>query len=352
MAEQTGFSRVSRGLIVAGAFVVVVAGMKAASSIIVPFLLAAFIASICAPGLFWLHKKGVPKALAVGVIILLTIGVGVSLMAVVVPAVAGFVKAAPDYQAKLAAKMADVYTWMGARGIELPEQTLGQHVDPGMIVKLTSRTLTGLTSTLTNVFMILLTVVFILLEASEFPDKFRRMRGNSKDNTDYTAAVSDSISQYLAVKTGTSALTGVIAFVFLLILGVEYAVIWGLLAFLLNYVPNIGSILAAIPPVVMAMVQFGAGKALVVAIGYLAINTTIGNLLEPRLMGQRLGMSTLVVFLSLIFWGWVLGPVGMLLSVPLTMIIKIGLQNREDTRWVGILLSARAPGKGHAKPGD
>ena len=107
---------------------------------------------------------------------------------------------------------------------------------------------------------------------------------------------------------------------------------------MLNFVPNIGSIIAAVPPVFLAIVQFGFAKAGVVAAGYLCINVLIGNLIEPRLMGRGLGLSTLVVFLSLIFWGWVLGPVGMLLSVPLTVTVKIALDSREDTKWISILL--------------
>jgi predicted PurR-regulated permease PerM len=112
---------------------------------------------------------------------------------------------------------------------------------------------------------------------------------------------------------------------------------------LLNYVPSIGSILAAIPPVLLASIQFGFGSALLVVLGYLVVNVSIGNLIEPRVMGRGLGLSTLIVFLSLVFWGWVLGPVGMLLSVPLTMVIKIVMGGQDDTRWLAIMLGPRPP---------
>ena len=107
---------------------------------------------------------------------------------------------------------------------------------------------------------------------------------------------------------------------------------------MLNYVPNIGSIFAAIPGVLTALVQFSALKAGYAAAGYIGINLLVGSVIEPRFMGRGLGMSTLVVFLSLVFWGWVLGPVGMLLSVPLTMILRIALEGNEDTRWIAVLL--------------
>jgi len=127
----------------------------------------------------------------------------------------------------------------------------------------------------------------------------------------------------------------------MLFVGVDYPLLWGLLAFLLNFVPNIGSIIAAIPAVIQVLVQLGFSAALVVAGGYLVINILIGTFIEPRYMGRGLGLSTLVVFLSLVFWGWVLGPVGMLLSVPLTITAKIALESHDGTRWVAIMLGPK-----------
>jgi predicted PurR-regulated permease PerM len=144
----------------------------------------------------------------------------------------------------------------------------------------------------------------------------------------------------MAIQTVISLATGACVAIFLTIMGVDYPLLWGVLAFLLNYIPNIGSIMAALPPVLLTIIQFGLGRAVGVAIGYLVINMTIGNVISPHLMGRGLGLSTLVVFLSLIFWGWILGPVGMLLSVPLTMTVKIALESSEDTRWIAILLGS------------
>ena len=137
-----------------------------------------------------------------------------------------------------------------------------------------------------------------------------------------------------------SLVTGLLAGTWLYILGVDHFLLWGVLAFLFNYIPNIGSIIAAVPAVLMALVQYGGGEAGLVALGFVVINTVMGNVVEPRFMGRGLGLSTLVVFLSLIFWGWLLGSVGMLLSVPLTMIVKIALESREESRWLAILLSS------------
>ena len=120
----------------------------------------------------------------------------------------------------------------------------------------------------------------------------------------------------------------------------DFPLLWGLLAFLLNYIPSIGSVISALPAVLLAVIQLGFGPAVLLAMGYLVINLILGNIVEPRFIGHKLGLSTLAIFVSLGFWGWVLGPIGMLLSVPLTIMIKIVLEGNEDTRWISILLDA------------
>jgi len=146
------------------------------------------------------------------------------------------------------------------------------------------------------------------------------------------------VHSYLVIKSVVSIATGVLITVWLSILGVDYPVLWGLLAFLFNFVPNIGSIIAAVPAVMLAMVQLGADAALYTALGYVTVNIIMGNVIEPRYMGKGVGLSTLVVFLSLVVWGWILGPVGMLLSVPLTMIVKLACEAKPETLWIAVLL--------------
>jgi predicted PurR-regulated permease PerM len=147
----------------------------------------------------------------------------------------------------------------------------------------------------------------------------------------------------MAIKTSISLATGILVGSLLSVVGLDYFLLWGLLAFLLNYIPTIGSFIAAVPAILLAIVQLGFGDAMVIAAGYLVINTLMGNIIEPRFMGKGLGLSTLVVFFSLIFWGFILGPVGMLLSVPLTMTIKFAAEGSEDTRWISILLGSERP---------
>jgi predicted PurR-regulated permease PerM len=152
-----------------------------------------------------------------------------------------------------------------------------------------------------------------------------------------------SVNHYLVIKAVMSLITGLVIAVYLTVLGVDFAIVWGALAFFMNFVPYIGSIIAAVPAVILSLIDAGPVVSLAVAGGFVVVNLIVGNVLEPRYMGRGLGLSTLVVFLSLIFWGWVFGPVGMFLSTPLTMIVKIALENDPKSRWISVLLSAQAP---------
>lgn len=331
-------SKVAHFLIVAASFVIVVAGMRAASSILVPFLLSMFIAIICAPPLFWMQRKGVPNTLAVLSILVGIIVIGLLLAAFVGTSLNDFSKALPVYEKRLADMTAAVVSWLNHLGLEISGPVLTDYFDPGKAMKMAANTLAGLSGLLTNGFMILLTVIFILLEASGFPQKLHTALSDPEESMGQFRSFTESVNHYLALKTLFSLATGVAIGLWLAILGVDFALLWGLVAFLLNYVPNIGSIIAAIPAILLAFIQLGAGPALLTCLGYVVVNVVFGSILEPKYMGRGLGLSTLVVFLSLVFWGWVLGPVGMVLSVPLTMIVKIALESYDDTRWIAIML--------------
>jgi predicted PurR-regulated permease PerM len=190
---------------------------------------------------------------------------------------------------------------------------------------------------MTNSVLILLTVIFILAENTRFGDKLRIARGN-KNSQAWLGELSSSIHGYLEIKAAISAVTGLLIYIWLTILGVDYAVLWGLIAFLLNFVPTVGSFIAAVPAVLLALVQLGFASAGLTLLGFVVVNFVMGSAVEPRWMGKGLNLSPLVVFVSLVLWGWVLGPVGMLLSIPLTIMVKIALATNEDTRWISIML--------------
>ena len=333
-------SPLARCLLGCAAFVIVVAGMKAAESLLVPFLLSIFISVICAPPLAWLTKRGVPLALAMLSIIAFIVVFGFAIGAIVSTSINDFSQDLPTYQAKLGVLTGSFLQWLEGMGFSLPVAQIQESIKPGTVMGMVGKTLASLGNVMTNAFLILLTVIFILSETAMFHSKLHRAAGEGSKSLEAIERFTSSINQYMAIKTALSLLTGVLIMCWLWVIGVDYPVLWGLVAFLLNFVPNLGSILAAVPAVLLALIQLGTGEALLTAAGYVFANILVGNVLEPRMMGKGLDLSTLVVFLSLVFWGWVLGPVGMLLSVPLTMTVKIALESTGRPSMASVLLGA------------
>lgn len=333
-AQSPGF------LVALAAFIVIVAGMRAAQSLVVPFLLAAFVATIFAQPLIWLKRRGLPRWLAFIIVIAVIAGLGIGFGAIISGSIADFSKSLPFYQGRIGTLMESIQTWLKGIGVTVPADILSSYLNVEAIMGVSAGMLSGIGSMISNGFLILLTVIFILLEAQSSPAKIRKAFVDPQVQLRYLKNFSQKINQYMGIKTITSFFTGFMVTVWLTILGVDFPFLWGLLAFLLNFVPNIGSIIAAIPAIILALLQIGPGTSVLVTIGYLVINITIGSILEPRFMGRGLGLSTLVVFISLVFWGWVLGPVGMFLSVPLTMMVKLALEIKRDTRWMAILIGS------------
>ncbi|MCK5188786.1 MAG: AI-2E family transporter, partial [Methylococcales bacterium] len=255
-----------------------------------------------------------------------------------------FSRMMPEYQERISAEWTHVFQWLSSHGFSVTG-AIRDTIDPAAAVGLLSSILKGYGNVLTDSFLILLTVAFILMEAAGFTQKLLTLYADDSSQSDDTEKVFsqvfvEKLRDYMSMKTVISMVTGFIVGAALWIIGVDYPVLWRVLAFMLNFVPNIGSIIAAVPAVMLTIVQLGMASTLLVATGYLVVNTLVGNIWEPRIMGKGLGLSTLVVFLSLIFWGWVFGAIGMFLSVPFTMIAKIILENDEKTQWIAILLSS------------
>jgi predicted PurR-regulated permease PerM len=320
------------------AFIVVVAGLKAAAGLVVPFLLAVFLAILCAPSLVWLKHHRVPSGVSILVIMAAVVLLLLTLASLLNTSVSGFSEQVPVYEESLQQRLGDAQRLLTRYGLTLPESFLTDNLNPNVVMGMVKRTLTGFGGILSNIFLVILTLLFILLEGSTFPQKLQQISRSPEASGEQVQRIIQSINRYMAIKVMTSFATGFLVWLVLSILGIDFPILWGLMAFLLNFVPTIGSIIAAVPAVLLAIVQAGFGDAALVAGAYLVINVLIGSVLEPQFMGRNLGLSTLVVFLSLVFWGWVLGPVGMILSVPLTMTLKLALENNPDTRAIAIML--------------
>lgn len=351
MSADAAPTVVNRLLVTIAAVIVIIAGMRAAAELLVPFLLALFIAIIIAQPLAWLRRKKVPGVLAMLAVVGGFVVFMVLLALLVGSSVDDFMRDLPRYQERLHQSTQGMMVWLEQRGITLSPDFMNSFLDPARAMKLVTGIISGMGGILTNGFLILITVIFLLMEGASLPAKWRAAFRYPEESLAHLRSIMDNINHYMGIKALTSLATGALVALWLLVLGVDYPLLWGVLAFLLNFVPNIGSIIAAVPAVLLALVQLGWGIALLVVLGYIVVNVVIGTILEPRYMGKGLGLSTLVVFLSLVFWGWVLGPVGMLLSVPLTIAVKIALASNDSTRWIAIMLGPKVESAKEAASG-
>ncbi len=337
-SNPAGDHRGLRVIIGLAAFIVAVAGLKAAGQLVLPTMMALFLSLLCVPPMRRLESYGVPSLLAVILVVTAATLLVFLVLAVIGRSITHFQDQLPFYQKRLDHMVGDAISWLEARGIEVDPDELTASIDSGAILRLVGDTASGLLGALSNLFLVILTMIFMLLEAQTMPGKLRSAIGDPDADLSEFGNAALQVQKYLAIKAYVSLATAVLIALWCWICGVDFPLLWALVAFLFNFVPNIGSIIAAIPAVLLALVQFGLIRATIVGAGYMAVNMVIGNIIEPRLMGRRLGLSTLVVFLSMLFWGWVWGPVGMLLSVPLTVIVKILCEHSDDFRWVAIML--------------
>lgn len=335
--------RALQAMLLAASLVIVTAGLRAAASWMVPLALALFVAAVSLPALHAFRRLGVPGGVAVLLVLLVDSAVLIGLGMIVVRAAAEIRDALPEYVARFQAIEGDLLAQLERWGVEVDALTYAELVQPERMLGVATTLLRSLTEAFSAFVLLLLFLIFILIEAARLPAKLQAAFGGPSFDLAQMGRILGEVQGYLAVKTVVSIVTGVLVGSAAAVLGVDFALLWGLLAFVLNFVPSVGSILAGIPAVLLALIQLGPGTAVALAAVYLVVNMGLGNLLEPAIMGRRLGLSTFWVILSVVYWGFVWGPVGMLLALPLTLAVKIGLEQSAELRWVAVLMGPGPP---------
>lgn len=334
-----------RGLVGTAAAAIIIGGLKLASSVFVPLMVALFLAMASLPLLQWLLRHRIPKALAVTVTALTDVAVLVFFGWLLLFSLQEVTDELPRYQERLSGLLDRSVAWLEARGFPASDWVSPASFDPGALVDLVSSTFVGVASFVTAVVLVALLIAFMLLESVEIGDKLAIAFHTDREVLRRYSRITREVRRYLVLKTLVSLVTGLSVGLWVAAWGLAFPVFWGFLAFLLNFIPNLGSVLAALPAVAFALIQLGVPRALGVAAGYALVNVWWGNIVEPNLMGRRLRLSPLVVFVSLLFWGWVWGPAGMVLSVPMTMAFKIGFENSPNLKWLAVILE-QAPRAG------
>ena len=337
---QTNKNPIYKTILTLSGLIIIFAGLKVADKIIIPFFLSMFISLISFPLLTFFKSKNINNPASVTLVLITIMTVSLSIAALIGTSLNSFRKSLPDYKEKIYGEIDKVLILAEKYDINISSEILYDYVDPTFIMQSVANTISAFGNVLTNYFLILFIVMFTLLEAAGFSNKLKMAFNNTDQSIATFHRFSENMNKYLTIKTFISMITGLLVYISLSLINLDHAIMWGLIAFFLNYIPNIGSIVASIPAIIIALIQLNFYYALLVALIYLVINIVMGIIIEPRYLGKELGLSTLIIFLSLVFWGWLLGPVGMLLSVPLTMVVKIWLESNDDSKWIAVMLGS------------
>ncbi len=327
-------------LFYAAAGVIIIAGLKMGAPIINPILMAVFFSIIILQPIKWLKDKGVHSALSIIIVVFSLLIVFFAIGGAVKESIVEFSKNLPTYKKQLNDISESSITLLNGYGIDVTADSVASNINAGSAFSYASKFIGGVGGVFGQIVLLLLVAAFIIGEAASFPVKLKVILKNPTVSLDNITTISKNIRHYLGIKTVTGLIGGTSVAILLFVMHIQYAIVWGILVLLMRYIPNIGSIIAAIPIMLFVLIQDGLTGVLYVGIGYGLINFIIGQIIEPKFLAKGMNLSTLAVFLSLVFWGWTLGDVGMLLAVPITMAMKISFETRENSRWMAIMLGS------------
>jgi len=353
-ADSAGAPDLTRFLVVLASLVIILAGLKAAADILSPVLLALLIVMVISPVRRWLVGRGASPGLAGGLLGLAVVLVTLAVLWFVAGSVAQLAVALPTYREEAGAQVAAVQAGLAARGVDAGPgaDVVQQSLDSALSVVLSF--IGGLVGAVASVGWMLYLFLFMLVDARGFPARLRRGLGAERPVVERLTRYARALSDFISIKAGLGLLAATGDVVLLSVLGVDFALLWGVLSFLMSFIPSIGYLIALIPPVLVALLQHGPGTALIVLVGYQLINGLVDSVLGPRLLGRGLDVAAIVTILSLVLWGFILGPVGALLSVPLTVLVKmVVLDHYPASRWLSVTLGdgdGDGDGDGSAAP--
>lgn len=356
MSEENRTYKAQRIILAAACAVILIAGLKLAQSFFIPILLAAFIATVSFPITNWLRRHRVPRFFAVLITVMVDFAFLIGIVLIAISLVGDLetkwkekytfvmeerIEETEEAAARMltAWNVPDAESKVAAYGTSKIQEQLSDTFSFTKVLDLGTNVAWKLFSFIGATFIVLILTVFMLSEARMFGRRMNAILEARGPNLQRIMDASSDVQRYLAIKTVISLVTGLLAGFLCWAAKIDFFLLWGILAFAMNFIPVIGSIIAGIAPLILAFLVGGPASALVIGIGYVSINIFLGNFLEPMLMGRRFGLSTLVVLVSVLFWGYIWGPVGMLLAVPLTMVIKVMLDNSDDLRWLAVAIT-------------
>ena len=332
---------ITRLLISLASLVVIIAGLKLSASLLGPVLLSLFITLACAPLVEILRRRKIPNLLAQTLVVLGVVAAGLALIGFLAISVSQLSAALPSYHSLLTTQLTNLEQWLVSKGIDGSDLMQLQLLQPGELIQLVIAFISGLLESLSNLGLTLFIFIYMLGNAASFSRKLKQGLGITNPMLARLSTFANSISTYLLIKGWLGAMTALGQTLLLWVLGVDFAVLWGVLSFLFNFIPNMGYIIALIPPLITALLKLGIGPTIIVFIGYALINNFFDMVIGPRYLGKGLDLSTLVTFLAVIFWAWIFGPIGAILALPLTVMVKtVVLESYTDSRLLAQLMGS------------
>ncbi|ADG91741.1 protein of unknown function UPF0118 [Arcobacter nitrofigilis DSM 7299] len=320
--------------------VVIIAGVKIASEIVIVLFLAIFISSIISTLIKILDKRHIPKLISYLLVLGFFTLISLLLAYIVNISLKDFITNLPTYEEKLQQTIVNIISLAENYGYSIDKKTILDALNLNSFFGITTNLIGSIGTFLSKFLLIIIGIGFILAESKSFEKKLKILFRKESDKIEHFNLFSNNIQKYFLVKTATSFLTGFLVAITLIFFDISYPILWGVIAMLFNFIPVVGSIIAAVPAILLSFLTSDLNTTLILIVLYLAINIFISNIIEPKFMGKELGLSPLVIFFSLILWGWVLGIVGMFLAVPITMTLKIAFDSNKTTKWISLLMSS------------
>lgn len=326
------------------ATVLVIAFLKLAKIIVLPIVISIFLSFLLIPVIHWLRQHRVPAVLSSFLSLGLVFLVIVFVISLFVVSLRSLSASLPTYETRLMLLLSNAIEYINSFGFDIQAQDLMKTLDVKALMGVAGKGVgfvLGFGMDLLKYgLMIFFVTLFMMIESTRIGEKAVRAFGQGDLIGDSTKRIAMEIQRYIMFKTLISLATGILAWAFLSIVGVDFPLVWGLITFLLNFIPSVGSIIATFPPLFMALIQFDSPikYAVITLIGLGGIQLAIGNYLDPKIMGENLNLSTLVIFISMIFWGWVWGPIGMLIAVPIAVALKVMMQHHPRTKPIAMMM--------------
>ncbi len=350
--NQRNLSPLLHNLLIGACLVIIIAGMRVAAPLLSPLLLTLFLAMLLYPAYQWLLSRGIPTWLTVSIMVVGVLLVGALVLGLLWISVGQLRSNLFLYASRLLIQSTRFQEWLTTVGIDAPTLLTRELLNRQVLVGTATSLLTTLGSLTSTSFFVLVATVFLLLQTTHLSARLDHELGANSFLSTQAIQVAQRVAHFFTIRVRVNLIVATGITIWLLVLGVDLAILWGILAFFMGFVMYVGLAIAALPPALLALAESGPLWGALVLVGFLVVNVGVENVLAPAMMAQGLNLAPAVALASLLFWSWVLGPLGFILAIPLTVIVVMILASNPETRWLLALLTMNAQAGAELVPAE